>query len=40
MTLARARNLSKLGKNTKNGKTTASMAKTPPPELNFYQDKK
>ena len=40
MTLAKARNLVKLDKNTKNGKIAVSMAKIPPPDLNFYQNKK
>ena len=40
MTLAKARNFVKLGKNTKNSKIAVSMAKTPPPDLNFYQNKK
>ena len=40
MTLAKARNLVKLDKNTKNGKIAVSMVKNPPPDLNFYQNKK
>ena len=41
MTLARTKSIDKLGKNTKNGgKITVPMAKTPPPELNFYKNKK
>ena len=40
MTLAKARNLVRLGKNTNNGKIAVSMAKTPPLDINFYQNKK